>query len=125
MIFGMKFGSWNIQIQSGGLLQKFDAIEHLVSTFGLDIIALSECDFPADMPLPVMDGFDSYRSVEVPTRLVVYVKPHLVVNVSTYTSELPALIVETSQGTYGFCTLLILIMRIRKIEFLCLINNAG
>ena len=100
--FGMKLASWNIQIQSGGLLQKFDAIEHLVSTYGLDIIALSECDYPADMPLPVMDGYDTYRSLEVPTRLIVYVKPRLVVNVCNYTCELPALVVETSQGTYGF-----------------------
>ena len=72
------------------------------STYGLDITELTICDFPADIPLPVMDAFDSYRLVEVPTRLVVYVKPHIVENVFTYTSELPALIVETIQGTYGF-----------------------
>ena len=116
--------SWNIHIQSGGLLQKFDAIEHLVSTYGLDIIALSECDYPADMPLPVMEGYDSYRSMEVPTRLIVYVKPHIVVNVYTYVS-CQHLLLKPAKELMVFCILLILLMRILMIEFLCRINNVG
>ena len=68
----MRIDSWNIRIQSGNLLSKFDAIEHLISKFELDIVALSESDYPNNMPLPTLKGFDAYSSSESPSRLVVY-----------------------------------------------------
>ena len=98
----MRIGSWNIHIQSGNLLSKFDAMEHLISKIELVIFALSESDYPNNMPLPTLEGFDAYSSSESPSRLVVYAKSSLVLKAKSYPSDLPAVVIETNQSTFSF-----------------------
>ena len=99
----MRIGSWNIRIQrSGNLLSKFDAIEHLISKFELDLVALLESDYPNNRPLPTLEGFESYSSSESPSRLVVYAKDGLVLKAKSYPGDLTAVVNETNQSTFGF-----------------------
>ena len=98
----MRIGFWNIHIQSGNLLSKFDAIEHLILKFELDIVALSESDYPNNMPLPTLEGFESYFSSDSSSRLIVYAKSSLVLKAKSYPGDLLVVVIETNQSTFGF-----------------------
>ena len=98
----MRIGSWNIHLPSGKLLSKLDAIEHLVSRFELDIVALSEIDYPNNMPMHTLEGFVSYTSSESSSRLLVCEKSSLVQKAKSYPGDLPAVVIETNQSTFAF-----------------------
>ena len=54
------------------------------------------------MPLPALEGFQSYTSSESPSRLVVYAKSGLVLKAKSYPGDPPAVVIETNQSTFGF-----------------------
>ena len=54
------------------------------------------------MTIPTLEGFESYSSSESPSRLVVYAKSNLVLKAKSYPGDLPAVVIETNQSTFGF-----------------------
>ena len=92
----------NIYSQSGGILQKFDLIEQFAMETRADILTIAEAELPANHPIPVLEGFSSARSCELPSRLVTYTRSSITANVSIYESGLPGLAIHTAQSSFGF-----------------------
>ena len=95
----MRFAAWNIQ---RGLISKMEAIQHLADIEKLDMFALTEVDFEHDYKLPLEDEFDCFRSPENPSRLVVYCRKSLKMKELIYQGDLPAVVLESSQCSFGF-----------------------